>query len=364
MAAIGCTGRELIERATRSSQREVAIVRLPHEVMRGWEWAPAVMVVVAMGVGAVLHLTGSMTLKMGRRSNTPMPDWLVVVIATGLFAMLVVLVAERVMQARKARRWRREVAMHSSRVSAREAATNMIEQMGLDAEAFATIRHEDFVRTERAIGHRLPWLWVDELAMATLAQPTSAARFQFEARRAKSMTAVVAAWVGGTAASLVVIAWVGNKLTGGVRNPPSDWLVGGVVVVAVVVGAVLMALPRLKVAFVPGRAVLTAGRREVAVLSAERTFVVVAPRYQHVYRRRKEQVGIRWWFYVPGRRGVYVDDLTLDATPWEEAINRVGFRPPSQVEAAASCGQCGYPTEGLRGDRCPECGGRIARVVG
>ena len=161
-------------------------------------------------------------------------------------------------------------------------------------------------------------------------------------------------------ATMLLLPLIGGVIGGAGRGETA------IIVIAVLLGTGWLGLgvgyavrPRLQVAFVPGRALLMKGRHEVGLIAPGRARVVIV---QRRISGRKGPIpidSVRWWFFLPKRSGVYIDDLSPNSTPWGREIALAAAAGGGDLGWPGVCPKCGYPTKGLRTDVCPECGAAI-----
>lgn len=289
-----------------------------------------------------------------------MPHWLVVLIACAFVGMMAWLVVGRFNARRRTKVWTRDVAAHADTMNSGELAERIADGVGLDPEAFRTVRFERLTAAADRAGHALPFLWIDaEAAPLVLGfRPTKRLRHALKASWAVGMPL---AWpMFGTLVAISVPFAIAGVLAG----------IGGAWVVAAVTGALVLSIGlTLAIAWfraggrslecTGNRAVLSRGRRTLAEVSPANAYVVIARIRIRGRNRYIPTDHVRWWFIARGQPPMFADDLSPRDTPWAtEIINAIASGVVSQKDASV-CERCGYPRAGLGERVCPECGHEI-----
>lgn len=286
-----------------------------------------------------------------------MPDWLVVLMACIFVGSLVWIVADRVSARRRTKIWTRDVAAHADAMSPGELAERIADGLGLDPEAFRTVRFERLAAAADRAGHTLPFIWIDAEAASLLLGVRPSQRMRY-ALKASWAVGLPMAWpMFGTFVAISVPLAIGALLAG-VEHALIVALVTGALVLSI--GATLLLAwfraSGRSLGIVSDRATLFRRQRAVSEVEPGSAHVVIA---RIRIRGRNGYIPtdhLRWWFIARGQPAMFADDLSPRNTPWAaEIINAIACGVVHQKDASV-CEQCGYPREGLRDRVCPECG--------
>jgi hypothetical protein len=343
-------------RRSGEGQRVAAVVNLPDEITRGWEWGWSVIGAAALSGVGWLHFALGVQIPIGR-SGRYAPDWfLILVLALGL-VWIAYGACARIFQKRRATAWMREVGNAGCELDAGGVARVVAEYLGLDAEAFGSISYATLARAERTSGQPLPWMWLDSRARTLLMTAPQTAKFRFDTKRPRDRWLPTFAVVMGAIGIICLFAVMGSTVYG---VKPTDVIIAAVPAAVAIIVGVACAWPRApELVFIQDRAILMRGGREVAAVGPENAFVAVVRRRYSAKTGHGLLDSVRWWFYVPGQRAVWIDDLCPKSTPWGEQILAAIANTQPSGEWVGACPVCGYPTAGLTTSVCPECGKRL-----
>jgi hypothetical protein len=327
----------------------ILVVRLPEAGAGRRPLMSFVPIVVTM-IGAPL-----VTLSRAGYGDSGWYAWLGVCLLelAGMFAVREILQRQR--QREQARTtWMRGLReVEDRRTRAALAVECLTGQLGLDRWQFRSARFERMTRAAREMDEELPWLWIDLEILPLLRSGAIRNAAGCRVNRGSIGTMAVALPVLAVV-SIGVPLIVGLLLqdAGHDPNPARAWVIAMAAIWTVIgIGCLRRPRPRLVIA-----------NQALGIWRGEKCYGEPAPGTSYIVVTKKfDDAGAptdtpRWWFLLPGRPAMFVDDLHPEATPWSDEIFKAAMEFDPDRLPPLMCGFCSHPTLGLRDPICPECG--------